>query len=112
MEFQTAVREKLKITFVVMAEGEWTMEVPNEQARWGKTFGTSMGEIRWDKVAEGLGGHGEYVELIANLPPALARAKAYEGPALICVRTSLAANLALPASIGGRFVEVYFGPGA
>ncbi len=112
MEFQTAVREQLKITFVVMAEGEWTMEVPNEQARWGKTFGTSMGEIRWDKVAEGLGGHGEYVELIANLPPALARAKAYDGPALICVRTSLAANLALPASIGGRFVEVYFGPGA
>ncbi len=112
MEFQTAVREKLKITFVVMAEGEWTMEVPNEQARWGKTFGTGMGEIRWDKVAEGLGGHGEYVDAIANLPPALARAKAHDGPALICVRTSLAANLALPASIGGRFVEVYFGPTA
>ena len=112
MEFQTAAREKLKITFIVMAEGEWTMEVPNEQARWGKTFGTSMGEIRWDKVAEGLGGHGEYVDSIANLAPALARARAYDGPALICVRTSLAANLALPASIGGRFFEVYFGPSA
>ena len=112
MEFQTAAREKLKITFVVMSEGEWTMEVPNEQARWGKTFGTSMGEIRWDKVAEGLGGHGEYVDSITELAPALARAKAHYGPALICVRTSLAANLALPASIGGRFFEVYFGPGA
>ena len=112
MEFQTAAREKLKITFVVMSEGEWTMEVPNEQARWGKTFGTSMGEIRWDKVAEGLGGHGEYVDSITELAPALARAKAHDGPALICVRTSLAANLALPTSIGGRFFEVYFGPGA
>ncbi len=112
MEFQTAAREKLKITFVVMSEGEWTMEVPNEQARWGKTFGTSMGEIRWDKVAEGLGGHGEFVDSIADLAPALARAKAHDGPALICIRTSLAANLALPASIGGRFFEVYFGPGA
>ena len=112
MEFQTAAREKLKITFVVMSEGEWTMEVPNEQARWGKTFGTSMGEIRWDKVAEGLGGHGEYVDSIADLAPALARAKAHDGPALICVRTSLTANLALPASIGGRFFEVYFGPSA
>ena len=112
MEFQTAAREKLKITFVVMAEGEWTMEVPNEQARWGKTFGTSMGEIRWDKVAEGLGGHGEYIDLIADLAPALARAKAHDGPTLICVRTSLVANLALPASIGGRFFEVYFGPSA
>ena len=112
MEFQTAAREKLKITFVVMSEGEWTMEVPNEQARWGKTFGTSMGEIRWDKVAQGLGGHGEFVDLIEDVGPALARAKAYDGPALVCVRTSLAANLALPASIGGRFFEVYFGPGA
>ena len=44
------------MTFVVMAEGQWTMEIPNEMARWGKTFGTGMGEIRWDKVAEGLGG--------------------------------------------------------
>ncbi len=112
MEFQTAVREKLKITFVVMAEGEWTMEVPNEQARWGKTFGTSMGEIRWDQVAQGLGGQGEFVDSLEEVGAALARAKAYDGPALVCIRTSLAANLALPPSIGGRFFEVYFGPGA
>ena len=112
MELQVAAREGLKVTFVVMADGQWAMEVPNEMARWGKTFGTSMGEIRWDKVAEGLGGHGELVESIADLAPALARAKAYDGPALICVRTSPAANLAMHASIGGRFFEVYFGPTA
>jgi acetolactate synthase-1/2/3 large subunit len=110
MELQTAARERLKVTVVVMAEGEWTMEVPNEMARWGKTFGTRMGEIRWDTVAQGLGAHGEYVESMAELAPALARARAHEGPALLCVRTSTAANLALPRSIGGRFFEVYFGP--
>jgi acetolactate synthase I/II/III large subunit len=110
MELQTAARERLKITVVVMAEGEWTMEVPNEMARWGKTFGTRMGEIRWDTVAQGLGAHGEYIESMADLEPALARAKAHDGPALLCVRTSTAANLAMPKSIGGRFFEVYFGP--
>jgi len=110
MELQTAAREGLKVTIVIMAEGEWTMEVPNEMARWGKTFGTRMGEIRWDIVAQGLGAHGEYVESMAELAPALARAKAHDGPALLCVRTSTAANLALPSSIGGRFFEVYFGP--
>jgi acetolactate synthase-1/2/3 large subunit len=110
MELQTAVREGLKVTVVVMADGEWTMEVPNEMARWGKTFGTRMGEIRWDTVAQGLGAHGEYVESMADLAPALARTKAHDGPALLCVRTSTAANLALPKSIGGRFFEVYFGP--
>ena len=112
MELQVAVREHVKITVVIMADGEWTMEVPNEMARWGKTFGTSMGEVRWDTVAQGLGAQGEYVDSIAALPPALGRAKTCEGPSLICVRTSTAANLALPKSIGGRFFEVYFGPQA
>jgi acetolactate synthase-1/2/3 large subunit len=95
-----------------MADGEWTMEIPNEMARWGRTFGTSMGEIRWDKVAEGLGAHGEFVDSIADLEAALCRAKAHNGPALVCVHTNVAANLAMSSSIGGRFFEVYFGPTA
>jgi acetolactate synthase-1/2/3 large subunit len=112
MELQTAVREGLKITFVVMAEGEWSMEVPNEMARWGKTFGTHMGDIRWDTVAQGLGAKGEYIDSIADLEPALVRAKAHPGPVLLCIRSSTAANLAMHRSIGGRFFEVYFGPTA
>ena len=112
MELQTAAREKLKITFVVMAESEWTMEIPNEMARWGKTFGTTMGEVRWDKVAEGLGCHAEYVDAIEALPAALARCKAHAGPALVAVRTSKQANLAVPEAGMTRFFEVYFGPAA
>jgi acetolactate synthase-1/2/3 large subunit len=112
MELQTAAREGAKITFVVMAESEWTMEIPNEMARWGKTFQTGMGEVRWDKVAEGLGCHGEYVDSIEALPAALARCKAHAGPALVCVRTSKEANLAVPESGMARFFEVYFGPSA
>jgi len=112
MELQTAAREGLRITFVVMAESEWTMEIPNEMARWGTTFGTRMGEVRWDKVADGLGCHGEYVDSIEALPAALARAKGAAGPALICVRTSMQANLAVPESGMARFFEVYNGPSA
>jgi acetolactate synthase-1/2/3 large subunit len=69
-----------------------------------------MGEIRWDKMAEGLGAHGELVDSVADLAPALMRAKAYDGPSLLCVRTSKVANLAMPQSICGRFSEVYLGP--
>lgn len=112
MELQVAAREGLKITYVVMAEAEWTMEIPNEMNLFGKTFGTSMGEVRWDKVAEGLGCHGEYVDSIEALPAALTRAKAHAGPALVCVRTSKEANLAVPEAGMGRFFEVYFGPSA
>ena len=110
MELQTAVRERIKVTIIVMADGEWTMEVPNEMARWGKTFGTGMGDTRWDIVAQGLGAHGQYVEAISELDAALDAAKAQDGPALICIKSSMAANLKMHPSIGGRFFEVYFGP--
>jgi acetolactate synthase-1/2/3 large subunit len=93
-----------------MAESEWTMEIPNEMQRWGRTFGTATGEVRWDKVAEGLGCHGEYVDSLEALPAALTRCRAHAGPALVCVRTSREANLAVPVSGIARFFEVYFGP--
>ena len=109
MELQTAVREGAKVTVVVMAEGEWTMEIPNEMARYGQTFGTGMGEVRWDIVAQGLGCHGEFVQSLAELPAALERARAASRPALVCVRTSTQANLAVPEAIVSRFFEVYFG---
>jgi acetolactate synthase-1/2/3 large subunit len=112
MELQTAAREGLKITFVVMAESEWTMEIPNEMTHWGKTFGTRMGEVRWDQVAEGLGCHGEYVDSIDALPAALARASGGTGPTVVCVRTSREANLAVPEAGMVRFFEVYSGPAA
>ncbi|MDQ1242323.1 MAG: acetolactate synthase large subunit [Pseudomonadota bacterium] len=112
MELQVAARDGIKVTVVVMAEGEWTMEIPNEMARYGQTFGTKMGEVRWDIVAQGLGCHGEIVQSIAELPAALERAQHSDRPALVCVRTSTEANLAVPQEIVGRFFEVYFGPAA
>ena len=112
LELQTAARERLKVTVVVLAEGEWTMEIPNEMARFGTTFGTAMGEVHWDQVAEGLGCRAEHVEAIGELPAALARARAHDGPSLVSVRTSTEANLAVPQSGIARFFEVYFGPSA
>jgi acetolactate synthase-1/2/3 large subunit len=110
MELQSAVRERAKVTVVVFSEGSWTMEVPNEQMRYGKTFGTEMGPIRWDKMAEGLGCAGFFVETMAELEPALAAARAATTPAVVCVRTDKMANMSVPMSVGVRFGEVYQGP--
>ncbi|MBK8294620.1 MAG: thiamine pyrophosphate-binding protein [Solirubrobacterales bacterium] len=110
MEMQSAARENLDITAVVFAEGSWTMEVPNEIEHYGETFGTDQGEIRWDVAAEGLGCHGEYVETIEDLEPALRRAKDHDGPSVICLRTDIEANLAVPEAMVARFSEVYTGP--
>jgi acetolactate synthase-1/2/3 large subunit len=112
MEMQTAAREHLRVTVIVFAEGAWTMEELNELAFYNTTFGTAQGEIRWDVVAQGLGCHGEYVEHIESLEPALQRAREHDGPSLISVRTDHAANLKIPADITARFFEVYLGPPA
>jgi thiamine pyrophosphate-dependent acetolactate synthase large subunit-like protein len=86
------------------------MEEPNERRLWGKTFGTEMGTVRWDKVAEGLGCKSFYVDRMEDLDVALKDAKAADGPALICLKTSRDANLAIPGELGMRFAEVYQGP--
>jgi acetolactate synthase-1/2/3 large subunit len=110
MELQTAAREGVDVTVIVFAEGAWTMEELNELQLYGTTFGTAQGEIRWDVVAQGLGCHGEYVDTIEDLAPALGRAREHDGPSLVCLRTDHAANLAVPAEMAARFFEVYFGP--
>jgi len=110
MEMQSAAREGVDVTTVVLAEGAWSMEEPNERMRYGQTFGTSQGVVRWDVVAQGLGCEGEYVDQAAGLDAALERAKATPGPVVVCARTSLEANLSTPLPPMIRFGEVYQGP--
>ena len=86
------------------------MEEPNERMLYGRTFGTAMGEVRWDKVAEGLGCHAAYVERLDDLAPALAAARAAAGPSVVCLKTDREANLAISPDMLMRFVEVYQGP--
>jgi acetolactate synthase-1/2/3 large subunit len=110
MEMQTAARESLKVTTIVFAEGSWTMEEPNERMLYGRTFGTDMGTVRWDKVAEGLGCGASYVDRLEDLQPRLVEAKKGNGPSVVCLRTDREANLAIPPEMLMRFVEVYQGP--
>jgi len=110
MEMQSAAREGLKVRAVVFAEGSWTMEEPNERMLFGRTFGTEMGTVRWDRVAEGLGCQPFYVDRIEDLEAALKGAKASNGPAVVCLKTNRDANLAIPMELGIRFAEVYQGP--
>jgi len=112
MEMQSAVREGLKITTVVFAEGSWTMEEPNERAFWGKTFGTGMGTVEWDRVGEGLGCVGGRIRTRDDLAPALERARAGAAPTVVCAMTDRDANMGVPEAMLARFFEVYQGPGA
>lgn len=88
-ELETAVRLNLPIIFIVGCDYAWGLEVkvynvafgdqaPNTGATWGK-------QVRFDRIAEAYGAHGEYVERREDIGPALERALAAGVPAVIQV---------------------------
>jgi acetolactate synthase I/II/III large subunit len=110
MEMQSAAREKLKLVTIVFAEGSWTMEEPNERRLFGRTFGTAMGTVRWDRAGDGLGCEGFVANRLEDLEDTLRRARASSRPAVVCLQTDHEANLAIPGELMMRFAEVYQGP--
>ena len=89
MEFDTAVRHKVPVLVVISLNGGWTAD-PNKEKP-----GRDLGYTRYDKIAEALGGHGEFVEAPEEIRPALERAAAAVAagkPALVNVVTDWAAR--------------------
>ncbi|BBY06474.1 thiamine pyrophosphate-binding protein [Mycobacterium noviomagense] len=88
-ELETAARLKLPLVCVVGVDHQWGLEVgvykrtfeqPSSQpgVHWSKN-------VRFDKIAEGLGCHGEYVEKDDDIAPAIKRAYASGRPAVVHV---------------------------
>jgi thiamine pyrophosphate-dependent acetolactate synthase large subunit-like protein len=69
MELDTAVRHDIPVLVVVSLNGGWTAD-PNHDKP-----GRDLGYTRYDKMAEALGCHGEYVERPEDVRPALERAQ-------------------------------------
>jgi len=110
MDMETAVREKIKITVIVHADESWCMEeITQLMEGWDESsfVGVRQNPTRWDKVAEGMGCYGEYVDKLEDLYDAFQRAKDSEFPAVVCVKTNRAANLLPPEA--DKFMQVYDG---
>jgi acetolactate synthase-1/2/3 large subunit len=86
MELDTAVRWKLPVVTVVSLNGGWTGDPDQNKP------GRNLGYTRYDKMAEGLGCHAEYVEEPSQIRPALERAFASGIPALVNVKTDYRAR--------------------
>ncbi len=69
MELDTAARHKLPILVVISLNGGWTADPQRNKP------GRDLGYTRYDKMAEGLGCYGEYVEQPEEIRPALERAQ-------------------------------------
>jgi acetolactate synthase-1/2/3 large subunit len=86
LEMDTAARHKINVVCVVSLNGGWTAD-PS-----GTKPGRDLGYTRYDKMAEALGCHGEYVEEPDQIRPALERAFASGKPALVNVKTDYRAR--------------------
>ena len=83
-EIETAIRNNLHVVFIVLCDKQWGMVKMNQhfalrplKTMWKKTLdphesiNADLGEIRFDKVAEAMGAHGEFVDSIEQLENAL-----------------------------------------
>jgi len=68
MELDTAVRHRLPVLVVISLNGGWTGDPERSKP------GRDLGYTRFDRMAEALGCHGEYVEHPDEIRPALERA--------------------------------------
>ncbi|NBD95828.1 MAG: thiamine pyrophosphate-binding protein [Gammaproteobacteria bacterium] len=97
-EIETAVRNKLKVVYLVLCDKQWGMVKMNQQfslkplktlmfksLKPEETIKADLGEIAFDKLAEAMGAHGERVADPGELRPALERAVNCGGCAVIHV---------------------------
>ena len=87
MEMDTAARHQLPIVVVVANNCGWGDVRHHQREMYGKEVASALADTRYDRLAESLGCHGERVERLADLRPALERAASAGVPALIDVRT-------------------------
>jgi len=95
-ELETAQRLKLPLVCVVGVDHQWGLEV----GVYKRTFGKGSAEtgvhwskdVRFDKIAEGFGCHGEYVERAEDIGPAIKRAYASGKTAVLHVPIDPIAN--------------------
>lgn len=87
-EFESMARQGIKIVGVIGNDAAWTQILRGQRDLYGKDrlFATTLDYTRYDKVAEGLGCHGEWVEAPDQIHPALKRAFENPRPALVNVK--------------------------
>lgn len=87
-EFETAVRHQTPFVAIVGNDACWNAESQIQKRDYGtdRMHGCSLLPARYDAVVAALGGHGELVERIDQLLPAVERALASGKPACINVQ--------------------------
>jgi acetolactate synthase-1/2/3 large subunit len=88
LEYDTLVRHGVNVVGVMGNNGIWALEKHPMEFLYGYSVAADLRPgTRYDQVVQALGGHGELVERPEDVRPALERALAAGGPALVNVLT-------------------------
>lgn len=81
------VRHELPIISVIFNNTVWGMSIHGQKAVYGErgVVVSTMHDTDWDVVAKGFGAYGERVWTLGDIGPAMQRAIAHGGPALLNV---------------------------
>ncbi|MBX7059422.1 MAG: thiamine pyrophosphate-binding protein [Leptospirales bacterium] len=120
-EIETAVRNQLRVIFVVLCDKQWGMVKMNQQFTlkpWKtllfkslspeETINADLGEIAFDRLAESMGAHGERVSHPDELEPALRRCMDARRCAVIHVDVDPVKHMWAPGLI--HFKEMHLEP--
>jgi acetolactate synthase-1/2/3 large subunit len=102
MEFDTAVRHNLPVVTILGNDSAWGIDRQIQLGLYGRPVATDLLQSHYEMIAQGLGGHGEYVERPEDLAPALERAFASGKPALVNVAVQRAISPRAEAAIARR----------
>ena len=88
LEFEAMVRQKIPVVSVIGNDAAWMQIRRGQVELYGeeRSVATKLDFTHYEKVAEALGAHGEYVEEPTKIRPALERALSCGKPSLVNVR--------------------------
>jgi acetolactate synthase-1/2/3 large subunit len=102
MEYDTCIRHNLPITTVMGNDSNWGIDRTFQLAYFNRSVGTELRTVRYDKVVEAIGGHGEYVDKPEDVGPAVERAIKSGLPSLVNVTVRPGASPLADAMIARR----------
>ncbi len=102
MEYDTALRHNLPFTAILGNDSAWSIDKNFQLAYYGRAVATDLRPVRYDRIVEAIGGHGERVEEARQLAPAIKRAVDSNLPSLVDVAIRPAQSPLADAMIARR----------
>jgi acetolactate synthase I/II/III large subunit len=105
MELETAVRLKSNLVHMIWIDGTYDMVAVQEEAKYGRPSGTSLGPVDPVKYAEAFGARGLMIQSPDQIAPVLKQAFDIPGPVLVGVHVDYRDNHKLFESVDERSIH-------